>query len=76
MLDYRNIKSKRQQRGTTGTSHRTEMWFGIFDRKLLKRGNFKSKQDIKEQIEKFIFYYNETMAKPFKWTFKGQPLKN
>jgi len=52
-----------------------EMWFGVFDRKLLKRGDFKSKQDLKEQIEKFILYYNETMAKPFKWTFKGQPLK-
>ncbi len=52
-----------------------EMWFGVFDRKLLKRGNFISTKDLKEQIEKFIIYYNQTMAKPFKWTFKGQPLK-
>ncbi|MCI5209088.1 MAG: IS630 family transposase, partial [Candidatus Electrothrix sp. ATG2] len=23
----------------------------------------------------FIDYFNETMAKPFKWTYKGKPLE-
>jgi transposase len=52
-----------------------ELWFGALTRKLLKRGNFKSIQDLNEQIDKFITYFNETMAKPCKWTFNGQPLK-
>src|SRR5208337_4339110 len=26
------------------------------------------------QIEAFIAYFNQTMAKPFRWTMKGRPL--
>ena len=33
-----------------------------------------SQQDLKEQIENFIAYFNRTMAKPFKWTKTGKPL--
>lgn len=51
-----------------------EMWFSILARKLLRRGNFISKQDLKEQIERFVAYFNRTMAKPFKWTKTGKPL--
>ncbi len=51
-----------------------EMWFSILARKLLRRGNSTSKQDIKEQIERFVAYFNRTMAKPFKWTKTGKPL--
>jgi transposase len=47
-----------------------EIWFSILVRKLLKRGNFTSKEDLKEQLLRFIKYFNETMAKPFKWTYK------
>lgn len=47
-----------------------ELWFSILARKLLKRGNFRSKEDLKEQLLRFINYFNETMAKPFKWTYK------
>jgi hypothetical protein len=51
-----------------------EIWFSILARKLLRRGNFTSQQDLKEQIERFINYFNRTMAKPFKWTKTGRPL--
>ena len=51
-----------------------ELWFSILVRKLLKRGSFKSTQDLKEKLLAFIEYFNETMAKPFKWTYKGKPL--
>jgi len=47
-----------------------EIWFSILARKLLKRGNFTSKEDLKEQLLRFINYFNETMAKPFKWTYR------
>lgn len=52
-----------------------EMWFSILVRKLLKWGNFLSQEDLQEQIERFIEYFNKTMANPFKWTFKGLPLR-
>lgn len=46
----------------------------ILVRKLLRRGNFSSKADLKAQILAFIDYFNRTMAKPFQWTFKGKLL--
>ncbi len=51
-----------------------EIWFSILARKLLRRGNFKSTAELKSRIEAFIAYFNETMAKPFRWTFTGKPL--
>ena len=51
-----------------------EMWFGILMQKLLKRGNFLSQADLKTRILDFIDYFNRTMAKPFRWTYKGKAL--
>jgi len=51
-----------------------EIWFSILIRKLLRRGNFTSKQHLQQRIESFIAYFNATMAKPFRWTMKGKPL--
>jgi hypothetical protein len=50
-----------------------EIWFSILVRKLLRRGNFTSKQHLQQRIESFIAYFNATMAKPFRWTMKGKP---
>ena len=51
-----------------------EIWFSILVRKLLRRASFLSKADLKRRIESFIDYFNQTMAKPFKWTWAGKPL--
>jgi len=51
-----------------------EIWFSILVRKLLRRESFVSKADLKHRIERFIVYFNQTMAKPFKWTWAGKPL--
>lgn len=51
-----------------------EIWFGILMRKVIKRGNFTSQKDLKTKILNFMNYFNETMAKPFKWTYKGKVL--
>jgi transposase len=51
-----------------------EIWFSILVRKLLKRGNFTSVDDLIAKVLAFIQYYNRTMAKPFKWTYKGKAL--
>jgi len=51
-----------------------EIWFSILARKLLRRGSFKSAGELKERIGAFIAHFNETMAKPFRWTFSGKPL--
>jgi len=51
-----------------------EIWFSILARKLLKRGSFTSQDDLKNRLLNFINYFNKTMAKPFKWTYKGKVL--
>lgn len=51
-----------------------EIWFSILVRKVIKRGNFISVDDLKRKVLAFIEYYNLTMAKPFKWTYKGKAL--
>ena len=51
-----------------------EIWFSILARKLLKRGNFISITDLKGKVLAFIDYFNQTMAKPFRWTYQGKAL--
>jgi len=51
-----------------------EIWFSILVRKLLKRGNFTSVEDLKAKVLAFIAYFNRTMAKPYKWTYQGRAL--
>lgn len=51
--------------------NQVEIWLSILVRKLLKRGNFSSLDDLRNQILAFIAYYNCTMAKPIKWTYTG-----
>lgn len=52
-----------------------ELWFSILVRRLLKRASFQSIDQLKQRILAFIEYFNQTMAKPFKWTYKGKPLQ-
>jgi transposase len=51
-----------------------EIWFSILVRKVLKRGNFATVKDLKTKVLAFIEYFNQTMAKPFKWTYQGKAL--
>ena len=52
-----------------------EIWFGILTKKLLKRGNFDSKETLRDKLINFIEYFNKNMARPYRWTFDGLPLK-
>jgi len=51
--------------------NQVEIWLSILVRKLLKRGNFRSLDDLRDHILTFIAYCNRTMAKPIKWTYTG-----
>ncbi len=51
-----------------------EIWFSILARKLLRRGNFISVEDLVTKVMAFIDYYNRTMSNPFKWTYQGKAL--
>ena len=51
-----------------------EIWLSLLVRRVLKRGNCTSVADLRARILAFIDYFNRTLAKPFKWTYKGRPL--
>ncbi len=51
-----------------------EIWFSILVRKVIRRGNFQSKEDLATKIRKFIDSFNDTLAKPFRWTDQDKPL--
>jgi transposase len=54
--------------------NQVELWLSILVRKLLRRGTFTSVEDLRAKVLAFIAYFNRTMAKPFKWTYRGKPL--
>ena len=58
----------------TSWLNQIEIWFSILVRRVIKRGDFASLEELKERILAFIEYFNQTMAKPFNWTFTGRPL--
>lgn len=58
----------------TSWLNQIEIWFSILVRRVIKRGNFTSVKDLRDKILAFIEYFNQVLAKPFKWTYTGRPL--
>ena len=51
-----------------------EIWFSILVRRLRKRASFTSVDELRQRMIAFIDYFDQTTAKPFKWTYAGRPL--
>jgi transposase len=51
-----------------------ESFFSILTRRMLRRGDFASREDLIQKIIKFIETYNNT-TKPFRWTYDAKLLK-
>lgn len=58
----------------TSWLNQIEIWFGVLRRKATRLGSFASLDDLIDRILEFIQYYNQTMAHPYKWTYKGSLL--
>lgn len=54
--------------------NQVELFFSILSRKLLRRGEFASRDELIGRIMAFIREHNRT-ARPFAWTYDGTPLK-
>ena len=54
--------------------NQVEIWFSILVRRLLRQASFASIDDLKAKVLAFVEYFNQTMAKPFKWTYRGRAL--
>jgi putative transposase len=51
-----------------------EIWFNMLTKDVLKGGIWKTRQQLIDQLMKYVKTYNEERAKPFKWTYTGKPL--
>jgi hypothetical protein len=58
----------------TSWLNQVEIWFSVLTRRVLRRGSFRSKADLRTRLLEFVEYFNRTMAKPYKWTYAGRPL--
>ncbi|HUF96324.1 MAG TPA: IS630 family transposase [Acidimicrobiia bacterium] len=54
--------------------NQVELFFSILTRRLLRRGEFSSRDDLIGRVMDFIREHN-SKAKPFRWTYDGSPLK-
>jgi transposase len=54
--------------------NQVELVFSILTRRLLRRGEFASRDELVAKIMAWIAEYDRT-AKPFAWTYDGKPLK-
>ncbi len=55
--------------------NKLEICFSILARKLLNRGSFSSLENLRLKLNRFIEYFNENLAKPFKWNYEGKILQ-
>jgi transposase len=58
----------------TSWLNQVEIWFSVLVRRVIRRGSFTSKADLRKRLLEFVDYFNRTMAKPYKWTYAGRPL--
>ena len=54
--------------------NQVEIWFNILTKDVLKGGTWKSVEQLTRQMLEYIVTYNKTRAKPFTWTYTGNPL--
>jgi len=55
--------------------NQVEIWFSILSRRALKRASFDSLDALEKRLTDFIEYFNAVLAKPFRWTYAGKPLR-
>jgi hypothetical protein len=55
--------------------NQVETFLSTLARRVLRRGQFTSRNDLAEHIDDFVLAYDEHDAKPYRWTYDGTPLK-
>lgn len=54
--------------------NQVEIWFNILTKDVVKGGIWQSSEQLADQLMEYVKTYNTTRAKPFKWTYTGEPL--
>jgi putative transposase len=55
--------------------NQVEIWFNILTKDVVKGGIWQSSQQLASQLIEYVRTYNNTRAKPFRWTYSGDALK-
>ena len=55
--------------------NQVEIWFNILTKDVVKGGVWQSSKQLADQLMEYVDTYNKTRAKPFEWTYTGNPLK-
>jgi transposase len=55
--------------------NQVEIFFSTLTRRALRRGDFSSRQDLADSIDRFVLHYDKHDARPYRWTYEGTPLK-
>jgi transposase len=51
--------------------NQVEIWFSILQRRVLKHGSFRSRDELRRAVLGFIRHWNQFELHPFRWTFRG-----
>ncbi|MDF3146438.1 MULTISPECIES: IS630 family transposase [unclassified Streptomyces] len=54
--------------------NQVELFFSALTRRVLRYGDFASRDDLIEKMRRYVITHNET-ARPYRWTYDGTPLK-
>jgi len=54
--------------------NQVELFFSVFARRFLKRGDFVSAAEFEERLQQWLEDYNDRHAHPYRWTYTGEPL--
>jgi transposase len=54
--------------------NQVELYFSALTRRVLRHGDFPSRDDLIDKIDTYAIQHNDT-AKPYRWTYDGTPLK-
>ena len=56
--------------------NQVEVWFSIFERRVLRYGEFDSTTELAWRVHLFIHHYNRHEAHPFRWTWRSDKVQN
>jgi DDE superfamily endonuclease len=54
--------------------NQVEMWFSVLARQFLRQGDFTSLKEFEGRLWRYMEYYNQEKAHPYRWTYTGEPL--
>jgi len=53
-----------------------ENWFGLLQKKVIKRGQFNSIKQLEDKVAAFITYYNNCLANSYHWKSEGEKYRH